>query len=111
MTAAHTHRFYFLVFLEGQATPIVIEHNKRSGFVTVDVRGKPEKSWQVKNLLDAFKHAFNFVVEGHKFTIRREVDEEGEETDTLVLEIDGILFTKHPFMSSDFSKNLSFIYA
>ena len=74
----------------------------RSGTVTIDVRGKPEKSWQVKNLLDAFEHAYNFVYEDHKFTVRKQVDDEGEETDTLVLEIDGILFTKHPFVSPDF---------
>ena len=54
MIAAHTHRFFFLVFLKGRQTPIVVEHNMRSGFATVEVRGKPERSWQVKNLLDAF---------------------------------------------------------
>ena len=61
----------------------------------------------MKSLIDAFEHAFNFVFEGHKFTVRRKFDEEGEETDSLELEIDGILFTNHPFISSDFGKNIT----
>ena len=92
MTSALTHRLFFLVFLSGRQTPVVIEHNIRSGFATIEVRGKPERSWQVKNLLDAFKDAFNFVFEGHKFTICRQVDEEGEYTDVIVLIIDDVPF-------------------
>ena len=78
MTAAHTHRLFFLVFLEGRQTPVVIEHNMRSGTATLEVRGKPEKTWQVKNLIDAFKDAYNFVFESHKFTICLQADEDDE---------------------------------
>ena len=81
----------------------------RSGFATVEARGKIERSWQVKNLIDAFKDAFNFVLEDHKFTIRRHVDEEGEETDIIVLIIDDVPFLKHPLVSSDFGKCLFLI--
>ena len=101
---ANTQLIVFLVFLEGRRTPVSIEHNMRSGFVTIELRGKPEMSWQVKNFRDAFKYPYNFVYEDHKFTLRVQVDEEGDETDNLELEIDGLIFTKHPFVSSDFSK-------
>ena len=52
--AANTHRIDFLVFVKGRRHPIEIVHNKRSGFVTIEACGKPQKSWQVVNLLDAF---------------------------------------------------------
>ena len=39
------HRVDFLVFLNGNRTPVSIEHNLRSGMVTLDVDGKPKKSW------------------------------------------------------------------
>ena len=39
------HRVDFLVFLNGHRTPVSIEHNLRSGMVTLDVDGKPKKSW------------------------------------------------------------------
>ena len=74
----------------------------RSQLASVDVGGKPLKSWTVKDLMDAFEHDFNFTHEGHKFTLRRKLDEEGEETDSLDLDIDGLVFQMHPFVSSDF---------
>lgn len=49
----------------------------RSGQVTVDVAGKPEKDWNVSNLIDAFEQWFNFMHKGHKLTLRRRVDEDG----------------------------------
>ena len=44
---ANTTRFDFLAFFKGRRTPVAIIHNLRGGYVTVDVRGKPQKSWQV----------------------------------------------------------------
>ena len=44
---ANTKRIDFLVFLKGRNTPVSIEFNMRSGLVTLDVCGKPQKSWQV----------------------------------------------------------------
>ena len=37
---ANTFRIDFLAFLEGRRTPVAIEHNLRSGYVIVEVRGK-----------------------------------------------------------------------
>ena len=37
---ATTFRIDYLVFLEGHRTPIAIEHNLRSGYLVVEVRGK-----------------------------------------------------------------------
>ena len=42
---ANTQRVDFRVFLKGRRTPVSIEHNMRSGMVTLDVNGKPVKSW------------------------------------------------------------------
>lgn len=92
------------MFLKGRRTPVAIEHNLRSGYVTVEVRGKLEKSWQVKSFYEAFTLPYNFIVDDHKFTLRKHVDNDGDETETLVLDIDGIPFTKHPYVSDDFSK-------
>ena len=44
---AYTRRIDWPVFLKGRRTPVSVEHNMRSGFVTLDVCGKPQKSWQV----------------------------------------------------------------
>ena len=49
------------------------------------------------------------MLEDHKFTIRRYVDDEGEETDTIILIIDDVPFLKHPLVSSDFGKCISFV--
>ena len=97
-----TQRFDFLVFLKGRRTPISIEHNMRSGLATLDVCGKPNKSWQAKKLIDVFDVPFNFTHDGHKFTIRKQIDEDGEETESLQLDIDGIEFSKHPYITKDF---------
>ena len=89
---ASTFRIDFLAFLEGRRTPVAIEHNLRSGFVTLEVRGKLVKNWQVKSFYEAFAAAYNFTVDNHKFTLRKHVNDEGEETDLLVLDIDMIPF-------------------
>ena len=97
-------RIDYLVFLKGRRNPVSLEHNKRCGQVSLDVCGKPKKSWEAKSLTEAFVIPYNFSHEGHKFTIKIHVDEDGNETEKLDLEIDGILYTKHPFLSSDFGK-------
>ena len=43
--SANTRRIDWPVFLNGKRTPVSVEHNMRSGFVTLDVCGKPQKSW------------------------------------------------------------------
>ena len=100
----NTTRFDFNAFIKGRLTPVSIEHNMRSGFVTLDVCGKPKKSWQVKSLAEAFSVPFNFQHEGHKFTVRKEVDSEGDETERLELLIDGVVFNKHPYIDINFGK-------
>ena len=45
---------------------------------------------------------YNFTHGGHKFTLRKRVDNEGNETENLDLDIDGLEFSQHPFVSSDF---------
>ena len=45
ITAANTRRFFFLVFLEGRQTPVVVEHNMRSGTAFVEARGKIQRTW------------------------------------------------------------------
>ena len=72
--------------------------------VTLDVDGKPNKSWHAKSLAEAFNVPFNFTHDGHKFTLRMNDDKEGEEVEKLELEIDGILFEKHPYVDKDFGK-------
>ena len=52
------------------------------------------KNWQVKNMVDAFLVPHNFMIDGIKFTLRRGVDSEGDPTDTLELDIDGIYYKK-----------------
>ena len=99
---ANTMRYDWLVFLSGRRTPISLEFNLRSGQVTLDVCGKPKKGWQAKSLAEVFSVPFNFVHEGHKFTIRKQIDEDGEETEKLELDIDGLPFQKHQFISDDF---------
>ena len=63
----------------------------------------------MQNLIDAFKDAFNFVVDNHKFTIRIHVDEQGEETDIIALIIDDVPFLKHPLVAEDFGKCISLL--
>ena len=75
----------------------------RSGHASLDVCGKPKQGWQVKSLAEIFEVAFNFTHEGHKFTLRKQVDDEGEDTDMPELEIDGTVFSKHQFISEEFS--------
>ena len=79
----------------------------RSGLATLDFADKPIKTWQVKNFVDAFQVPYNWTAEGFKFTLRRGVDAEGNETDTLELDIEGVYFKKHPFLNIDFGKNHS----
>ena len=42
---ANTQRVDFRVFLKGRRNTVSIENNLRSGMVTLDVNGKPKKSW------------------------------------------------------------------
>ena len=49
-----------------------------------------------------FSVPYNFTHDEHKFTIRLQIDEDGEETEKLELDIDGLLFSKHQFVSEDF---------
>ena len=51
---ANTKRIDFYPFFDGIQTPISLEHNMRSAQLTLDVAGKPEKDWNVSDLLDAF---------------------------------------------------------
>ena len=75
----------------------------RSGNLAVDIAGKPHKSFQIQNFKDAFTVPYNFEHEGFKFTLKKKVDDDGEEDqENLELEIQGIPFHKHPFMSKDF---------
>ena len=60
--------------------------------VTLDVNGKPWKSWHAKSFAEAFSIPYNFTYNDHKFTLKMKVDEEGNQTDELDLEIDGLLF-------------------
>ena len=55
-------------------------------------------------MLEAFENWYNFNHDGHKFSLRKEFDEEGDETGKLELAIDGESYTKHPFMNIDFGK-------
>ena len=101
---ANTERIDFYPLLDGILTPISIEHNMRSGQVTVDVAGKPEKDWNVSNLIDAFESWFNFMHKDHKLTLRRRVDEDGNQTEELELLIDGKSYYDYPYLSKDFGK-------
>ena len=74
----------------------------RGGHVTLDVCGKPKISWQETRFAQVFKVPYNFTHDGHKFTLRKHVDNEGNETENLELDIDGLEFSQHPFVSSDF---------
>ena len=96
----------FNLFFKGLPKAISVEHNMRSGFVSLDLAGKPIKSWQVKNFVDAFYLPYNFTAEGYKFTLRRGVDSEGDLTDSLELEIEGMYFKLHPYLNIDFGKYL-----
>ena len=102
------HRVDFLVFLKGYRTPISIEHDLRSGLVSLDVDGKPWKSWHAKTFTEAFSVPYNFTHDGHKFTVRINDDKEGDEVYKIELEIDGILFENHPYVDKDFGKTCSF---
>ena len=99
---SNTQRFDWLIFLHGRPVAVSIEHNMRSGEVTLEVCGKRKKSWQVKRFADVFLVPFNLMHDGHKFTLRKRVDDEGNETENLELDIDGLEFSLHPFVSSDF---------
>ena len=94
----------FNVFLKGHLKPISVEHNMRSGVASLDFANKPIKTWQVKNFVDAFQVHYNFTAEGKKFTLRRGVDSDGNSTDTLELEIEGLYFKKHPYLNINFGK-------
>ena len=103
---ANTRRIDFLVFLKGKRTPVSIQHEKRANTLTVEVRGKRRKLWQVKQFSDAFKEPYFFEYESVKFVIKLQVDDEGCQLDAIDLEIQGINFYKHPFVSKDFGKLL-----
>ena len=68
----------------------------------LDICGKPEKSWSVKSFADVVELPYNFTHEGHKFTLRKSLDDEGEESENIELVIDGIPYKKHPYISQDF---------
>ena len=51
---ANTQRIDFFPLLEGILTPISVEFNMRSAQVTLDVDGKPEKSWNASSLIGPF---------------------------------------------------------
>ena len=97
----------FNLFLKGHLKPVSVEHNMRGGFATLDFAGKPMKTWKVKNFKDAFKVPYNFTAEGKKFTLRMGFDSEGNETDTLELDIEGLHFKQHPYLDINFGKNSS----
>ena len=102
--SANIRRIDWPVFLKGKRTPVSVEHNLRSGLVTLDVCGKPQKSWQVQKFEEAFDVPHNFTHDDHKFTLKKQVDEDGTETENLELDIDGQLFMKYPFVDKDFGK-------
>ena len=79
--------------------------------ISLDVDGKPWKNWNAKSFAEAFHVPYNFTHDGHKFTVRVNDDKEGEELDKLELEIDGILFEKHPYLDKDFRKSLPRTYS
>ena len=47
------------------------------------------------------------MAEGVKFTLCREVDEDGNPTDTLELKIDDILFKKYPYLDIKYGECVS----
>ena len=98
------HRVDFPAFLNGHRTPVSIEHNLRSKVISLDVDGKPKMSWQAKSFAEEFKVPYNFTHDNHKFTVKMNDEKEGEEVDQIELEIDGILFEKHPYLDKDFGK-------
>ena len=75
---SNTIRVDYRVFLKGRRNTISLEHNLRSGLVTLDVNGKPEKSWYAMSFAEAFAIPFNFTHDGHKFTLRMKVDKDGD---------------------------------
>ena len=79
----------FNIFLKGHKNTVSVEHNMRSGMVTLDFAGKPMKSWQVNSPSEALLVPYNFIALGYKFTVRRGVDSEGNQINTLELDIDG----------------------
>ena len=101
---AHTHRIDFLIFLKGRRTPVSVQHDMRAGLLTLEVRGKRVKWWQARNFLDAFEKPYVFIYEDIKFMLRKRIDAEGEEIEALDLDVHGLIFNKHPFMSKDFGK-------
>ena len=103
---ANTHRVDLLVFIKGRRNPVSIEHNLRSGSVTLDICGKPKESWQAKSFAEAFSVPYNFTHEDHKFTLKMKEDDENDE-EILELEIDGVLFKDHPYVDKDFGKSYS----
>ena len=74
---ANTQRFDWLAFINGRRVPVSIEYNMRSSHVTLDVCGKEKKSWMNKKFADVFQVPFNFMHDGHKFTLRKRIDKEG----------------------------------
>lgn len=99
---ANTVRFDFLVFLKGKRAPVSIEFNFRSGHLSLEICGKPVEDWQVKEISEAFAVPYVFDHEGFKFTVKMQVDDKGNMTEKPELEIQGIPFSKHPYMDKDF---------
>ena len=50
--------------------------------------------------------------DGQKFTLHKKENDDGEETEGLELEINGELFSRHPFISKDYvsAEDHHFIY-
>ena len=76
----------------------------RSAQLTLDVDGKTQKDWNVSDMADAFDQWYNFTHKGHKFTLRKRIDSDGDETGELELLIDGKLYRDYPYLDKDFGK-------
>ena len=65
--------------------------------------GKPKMTWRAKGLAEAFSVPYNFTHDGHKFTLKLNINEADKEMgNPLSLDIDGKEFSRHPFLPSDF---------
>ena len=99
--SGHTQRFDIHFGIKGEHQVVSFEHNMRAAQATVDVNGKAYKSFHAKNLEDCLEVPYNFELKGHKVTLKKQTDEDGEELDGLDVLIDGVEFYKHPFISKE----------
>ena len=103
---SNTVRIDFNLFLKGRRTTVSLELNVRSGVVYLEINGKPKMNWHAKSFAEAFDIPYNFTHEDHKFTLRMKVDEDGDQTEEVELEIDALVFDKHPYVDKNFGKYL-----